>query len=330
MLRSIVQGSRRLVPSSSSYVNKVIGTTIAGTVLALTGFSSSFSSSSCTQNNAQKSAYTRPPKQQRVSIKDKVVVITGASAGIGEACAWDFADEGCRLVLVARRLDKLGQMKEAMEAKYKGIKVHLVEMSVTDLDAVAKLPDSLPADFKNVSILVNNAGLAIGTPSVFDNKHIDIKTVMDTNVTGTIAFCAAFLPGMKARGEGHIVNMGSIAGHKAYLNATVYIASKHAIHGFCEAARFDLLETPIKVSHIVPGLVGNTEFSNVRLKDADKVAAVYKDIMHLRPEDCSDNVIYAVTRPTHVQIAEIVIYCNNQAGPRDLARVGPTMGADKK
>ena len=198
------------------------------------------------------------------------------------------------MVLVARRLEKLNQMKAALEAKFPGIRVHLVQLSVTDLDAIKQLPNALPNDFKDVSILVNNAGLAIGTPSVFENDAVDIKTVMDTNVTGTIAFCTAFLPGMKARGEGHVVNMGSIAGHKTYINASVYIASKHAIYGFCEAARHDLCDTPIKVTHIVPGLVGNTEFSNVRLKDETKVAATYKDIMHLRPEDCSDNVIYAV------------------------------------
>ena len=138
--------------------------------------------------------------------------------------------------------------------------------------------------------------------------------------------CSAFTPGMKERGYGHIINMGSIAGHQAYATGSVYNASKFAVLGFTSAARHDLMATPIRVTHISPGLVGGTEFSNVRLSgDISKAKAVYDNIAALQPEDVADNVIYAATRPSHVQIAEIIVLCTNQAGPRDLARVGPSM-----
>eukprot|EP01031_Cornospumella_fuschlensis_P032464 gene32464-39253_t len=260
-------------------------------------------------------------------VKGQVVLITGATAGIGAACAMRFAEQGSKLVLVGRRQDRLDTIKKEILALYPKTHIHTVALSVTDYDAVAALPTTLPAEFRDVDILVNNAGLALGVSTVDQNRIEDAKQVMDTNVLGTIALCSAFIPGMKKRNRGHIVNMGSVAGHFAYTTGSVYNASKYAVHGFTLAARHDLAATPLRVTHISPGLVANTEFSNVRLKDDSKAAAVYDSIAALDPEDVADNVIYAVTRPKHVQVADIIVYCTNQSGPRDLARVGASLGA---
>lgn len=261
------------------------------------------------------------------SIQDKVVLITGATSGIGAACAMRFAENGAKLILVGRRADRLQAIRGEILSLYPRTCIHIVPLSVTDYDAVQALPSQLPKEFQEVDILVNNAGLALGVNSVETNAIADAQKVIETNVLGTIALSSAFLPGMKARGRGHLVNMGSVAGHYSYATGSVYCASKYAIHGFTLAARHDLIATPIRVTHISPGLVGNTEFSNVRLGDDNKAAAVYDNIQHLDPDDVADNVIYAVTRPAHVQIADIIVYCTNQSGPRDLARVGPSLGA---
>lgn len=260
------------------------------------------------------------------NLQNKCVLITGANVGIGKACALQFAEHGSRIILVGRRDELLKQVQNELNLKYPKCKVHTVTISVNDLDAVAKLPSSLPKEFQDVSILVNNAGLALGVTSVENNNTNDAKTVIDTNVMGVIAMCSAFIPGMKERGEGHIINMGSVAGHYAYSTGSVYNASKYAVRGFTEAARHDLAGTPIKVTHISPGLVSNTEFSNVRLKDDQKAKAVYDNIEALLPDDVADNVIYAATRPPNVQIADIIVYCTNQSGPRDLVRAGRDLG----
>ena len=166
---------------------------------------------SCTAAKNLSNAVGRPKRSPLVSLKDQVVLITGATAGIGLACAWRFADEGSSLVLVGRRQDRLDALKQELVKSHPHIKVHVVAMSVTDFDAVAKLPQSLPESFRKVDILVNNAGLARGVTSVESNSMIDAREVIETNVLGTIAFTAAFAPGMKERGRGHIVNMGSVA-----------------------------------------------------------------------------------------------------------------------
>jgi 3-hydroxy acid dehydrogenase / malonic semialdehyde reductase len=260
------------------------------------------------------------------SLADRVVMITGATAGIGSACAWRFAEGGSRLILVGRRGDRLEALKSELLLEFPQLKVHCEAMSVTDLPAVAALPYKLPVDFQSVEVLVNNAGLALGVNPVYENSVDDAVTVMETNVTGLIAMTTAFVTGMKARGAGHIINMGSIAGHTPYQNGTIYNASKFAVNGFTNASRFDLMHTPLRVTHISPGLVGNTEFSNVRLGNDTAAAAVYADVVALSPEDVADNVYYAATRPPHVQISEITMYATNQGGPRDVVRAGPDFG----
>lgn len=158
-----------------------------------------------------KKAVARPARSVLTNVKGKVVLITGATAGIGAAIAWRFADEGSKLILVGRREERLAALKAEIQSTYPGLPVHTVAMSVTDYQTVAALPEALPVEFKEVDILVNNAGLARGVTSVENNSVQDAVEVMETNVLGTIAFCSAFIPGMKQRGRGHVVNMGSVA-----------------------------------------------------------------------------------------------------------------------
>ena len=223
-------------------------------------------------------------------IAGDVVLVTGATSGIGEACAWRFAEAGCKLVLTGRRAQRLDSLKASIEAKHEGVTVTCVTMDVTDLERVAALPGALlPLE---VDILVNNAGLALGVAPAEANNMADVQQMMATNVTGLIAMSAAFLPGMKARGKGHLINIGSIAGHEAYAGGSGYCASKAAVTAFTlkhnpdpnsnpipipipnpnpsqvtaftTAARHDLVGTPVRVTCISPGAV-NTEFSTVRL-----------------------------------------------------------------
>ena len=161
-------------------------------------------------------------RTQPLSAKEKVVLITGATAGIGESCAWRFAEEGSKLVLIGRRENRLQQLKKDIISSYPSAQVHTVAMSVTDLSAVAALPNNLPAQFKSVDILVNNAGLALGVTAVDENSVSDAKTVLDTNILGIVAFSSAFLPGMKKRGVGHIINIGSVA-VSLYMISSCYI-----------------------------------------------------------------------------------------------------------
>lgn len=273
-------------------------------------------------------------------MKDKVVMVTGASAGIGESCAWAFAGEGAKLILVGRRETRLTTLKQQLLTEYPELRVHVLAMSVTDIDAVAKLPQTLPDEFKPVAVLVNNAGLALGVNTVVTNSVVDAKTLLDTNVLSIVAMCTAFLPGMIDRGEGTVINMGSIAGRYAYGNGSIYNASKYAVTGFTEAARHDLVGTPIRMVHIAPGVVGGTEFSNVRFNDQEKslgsdasdaaALKVYENLKALSPDDVADTVLYAATRPQHMQVAELLVYATNQAGPKDLARVGLSLGAKPK
>lgn len=179
-------------------------------------FCAAANNSECT--SAVKRAVARPSRSPLTSVKDKVVLITGATAGIGAAIAWRFAEEGSRLVLVGRREERLSALKSELTTAYPGLKVHTVSLSVTDYKAVAALPNALPADFKDVEVLVNNAGLARGVTTVENNSMEDAVEVLDTNVLGTIALCSAFLPGMKQRGKGHVVNMGSVAVSLYHIN----------------------------------------------------------------------------------------------------------------
>ena len=167
---------------------------------------------------SKESTVSRPKRGELTSVKDKVVVITGSTAGIGMACAWRFADEGSKLVLIGRREDRLKSLKAELISAYPQLQVHVVPMSVTDYKTVEALPKTLPDGFKDVEILVNNAGLARGVTSVENNSMADAIEVIETNILGTVAITTAFAPGMKERGKGHIVNMGSVAVRNQQIN----------------------------------------------------------------------------------------------------------------
>jgi len=273
-------------------------------------------------------ASTRRRVSQLTSMDGKVVLITGATAGIGESCAWAFAAHNSKLIIAGRRGEVLAKLQKEIQEEYPAVKVHCCVLDVSNTDAVAALPEQLPEEFRDVDVLVNNAGCALGLSTVATNDIAFGAEMMNTNVMGVIAMTRAFLPGMMERSRGHVINMGSIASSQAYGMGSMYCGSKFAVSGFTQCAQHDLTASPVRMTLISPGLVGNTEFSNVRFSgDKAKADAVYDNIVALHPDDVADNVVYAATRPAHVQIADIKMYCTNQSGPRDLSRVGPSLGA---
>eukprot|EP01062_Namystynia_karyoxenos_P077798 TRINITY_DN7910_c0_g1_i1.p1 TRINITY_DN7910_c0_g1~~TRINITY_DN7910_c0_g1_i1.p1 ORF type:complete len:292 (+),score=90.42 TRINITY_DN7910_c0_g1_i1:70-876(+) len=266
------------------------------------------------------------PLYPQHDIAGQRVLITGASAGIGEAIAWRFAEAGCVLVLSARREDRLRQLRARILAQFPGLQITCEALDVRDTDKVLALPSRVGA----VDILVNNAGLALGTASVEANDVDQVRQMVDTNVVAPVVFVRAFAPAMLKAGRGHIVNISSVAGHEAYQGGSVYASTKFFVNAFTIAARHDLVGSPVRVTAISPGMV-ETEFSVVRFGgDAGKAAKVYEGIVPLRPADIADQVIYACTRPPHVQVADIISYATNQGHAKYvIARQGQSLGGAK-
>jgi len=258
------------------------------------------------------------------------VLVTGATAGIGQATALRFAELGCRIAVVGRRTERLEALKADIAARFPAAPpAILVTLDVTDLVAVQRLPEQLAAQgMPAVDILVNNAGLALGVAGCDSNDLADVQTMINTNVTAPMALVRLFAPGMKERGVGHIVNISSVAGHEGYQGGSAYCATKFAINGFTIASRHDLAGTPVRVSAISPGLV-QTEFAITRFAGDDaKAAKVYENIVPMVAADVADQVIYATTRPRHVQVADLISYCTNQAHAKYVVeRLGQGMGA---
>lgn len=260
-------------------------------------------------------------------VAGETVLITGASSGIGLATAWRFAELGSKLVIVARRLEKLEELKAEIVAKFPAAEVHCARLDVGDIAGVEAFLPSLPAGFNQIDVLVNNAGLALGKSPADETATSDTATMIQTNVTGMITMFASVASQMRARSKGHLINIGSVSGHEVYPGGAVYCASKHAVTAYTMAARHDLVATPVRVTLLSPGFV-QTEFSNVRFKGDDKAAdAVYEDFVPLYAQDIADNIVYSATRPAHVQIADIITWPTNQSGTQNLARVGPSLGA---
>jgi NADP-dependent 3-hydroxy acid dehydrogenase YdfG len=246
--------------------------------------------------------------------------ITGASAGIGEMCAWRFAEEGCKLILIARRQERLSRLSEAIQSQYPDLSIHTITMDVQDLSTVASIPSSLPQQFKDVYLLINNAGLALGIDPIHQLDMLEAKQMIDTNILSLIAFSRAFIPGMVERNQGHIINMSSIAGHEKYSGGSVYCATKHAVDAITGAARHDLVDTDIRISALSPGAV-KTEFSMVRFKgDVDKADSVYAGFDPLTAADIAEDAVWVATRPLHVQVAEVVTLANAQCSAKGLSR----------
>ncbi|MHB1938142.1 MAG: SDR family oxidoreductase [Acidobacteriaceae bacterium] len=256
-------------------------------------------------------------KSSSISTRDlplagKIAFITGASSGIGAACAESFARAGARLLLAARRNDRLREMVADLRAAGAEA-VHTVALDVRDRKQVQAVVDGLPAEWQAIDVLINNAGLSRGLEKVHEGKIDDWEEMIDTNVKGLLYVTRAVVPGMVKRGAGHVVNIGSTAGHMTYPNGAVYCATKAAENRITEGLREDLLGTPIRVTTIDPGMV-ETEFSKVRFHgDEGRAAKVYQGLTPLQAEDVSEAILWAVTRPAHVNIAQVVLTSVDQA-----------------
>lgn len=247
-----------------------------------------------------------------MSLKNNVVLITGVSSGIGMACADSFAKAGANVLLCARRLDVLKKLSEKLENTY-AIKTHIFQCDVRDYAQIKNAITGLPAEWKHIDILVNNAGTAAGMDAIQEANVDDWEKMIDTNVKGLLYMTREILPQMVARESGHIINIASIAGHQIYPKGVVYCATKFAVDALSNGLRMDLLGKNVRVSQISPGAV-ETEFSLVRFKgDETKAKAFYEGYQPLAATDVADAVLYAATRPVHVNISEIIVMPTAQA-----------------
>ncbi len=241
-------------------------------------------------------------------LKDKTVLITGASSGIGHACAQRFAKEGARIILAARREDHLSALASKLETES-----HVVRLDIRDREAVERAITELPRAWKDIDILVNNAGLSRGLDKFHEAKPEDWEEMIDTNIKGLLYVSRAVIPKMVARGGGHVINIGSIAGHEVYPRGNVYCATKHAVDALTKGMRLDLVDTPVRVSTVDPGLV-ETEFSQVRFRgDTERAKTVYRGYKPLTGDDIADAVVWVAGRPDHVLVAEVIILPKAQA-----------------
>lgn len=243
---------------------------------------------------------------------NKTVLITGASSGIGEGCAKKFASEGARLILNSRSADKLEALAQDLKAKY-NTDCYIMPFDVCDRKAAAAALDTLPDEWKSIDILINNAGLAVGVDKEHEGNIDEWDVVIDTNVKALLSMTRLVVPGMVERGCGHIINIGSIAGDAAYPGGSVYCATKAAVKALSDGLRIDLVDTPLRVTNIKPGLV-ETNFSVVRFRgDKERADNVYKGIKALTGDDIAEVAYFAASAPEHMQVAEILVMPTNQA-----------------
>jgi NADP-dependent 3-hydroxy acid dehydrogenase YdfG len=243
---------------------------------------------------------------------NKTVLITGASSGIGEGCARKFASQGARIILNARRTDRLNALALELKEKYNA-DCHVMPFDVCDRKAAAEALEALPDEWKSIDILINNAGLAVGVDKEHEGNLDEWDVVIDTNVKALLSMTRLVVPGMVERGRGHIINIGSIAGDAAYPGGSVYCATKAAVKALSDGLRIDLVDTPLRVTNIKPGLV-ETNFSVVRFRgDQEKADNVYKGIKALSGEDIAEVAYFAASAPEHMQLAEILVMPTNQA-----------------
>ncbi|GAA3926672.1 SDR family NAD(P)-dependent oxidoreductase [Hymenobacter algoricola] len=246
----------------------------------------------------------------------RTAFVTGASSGIGRATAVALAQTGFQLIITGRRRERLEELARQLAPT----PVHILTFDVRDRAAVTAAVASLPPDFQTVDVLVNNAGGAHGLAPIQDGNPSDWDEMLDSNVKGLLNVSQAILPGMKERQRGHIINIGSIAGHEVYANGNVYCASKAAVAALSKAMRIDLLPLHIRVAEVNPGAV-ETEFSQVRFKgDAARAAKVYEGYDPLRPEDIAEVIQFMVTRPANVHIAEITVFAGAQGAATLIRR----------
>ena len=244
-------------------------------------------------------------------MKGKTIFITGATSGIGEGCARKFAAMGSNLILNGRNTEKLEKLK--LELTTQGVEVLPLPFDVRDRQAMRQAVNSLKGKWQDIDVLINNAGLVIGMDKEYEGSLDEWDIVIDTNIKGLLAMTRMIVPGMIKRGCGHIINIGSIAGDAAYAGGSVYCATKAAVKTLSDGLRIDLVDTPLRVTNIKPGMV-ETNFSVVRFRgDAAKADAVYEGIRPLTGDDIADVVYYAASAPAHIQIAEVLVMPTYQA-----------------
>lgn len=245
-------------------------------------------------------------------MKGKIVLITGATSGIGEGCARKFASMGANLILNGRKTDKLNQLQEEL-TRLGGVEVIALPFDVRDRTAMRTAIDSLQGKWQQIDVLINNAGLVIGVDKEFEGDLDEWDIVIDTNIKGLLAMTRMIVPGMVARRQGHIINIGSIAGDAAYPGGSVYCATKAAVKALSDGLRIDLVDTPLRVTNVKPGMV-ETNFTVVRYRgDKQRADDFYKGIRPLTGDDIAEVVYYAASAPAHVQIAEVLVMPTHQA-----------------
>ena len=249
---------------------------------------------------------------------NKTVLITGATSGIGLGCARKFAENGDHLILTGRNEKRLEEIRKELEEK--GTKALILTFDVRDNQKAKQQIDNLPEDWKEIDVLVNNAGLALGLEPEYEGDLNDWEVMIDTNIKGLLTMTRLVVPGMVERNSGHIINIGSVAGDAAYAGGNVYCATKAAVKALTDGLRIDVANTAIRVTTLKPGLV-ETNFSNVRFHgDNERATKVYQGIKPLTGDDIADVAVYAANAPAHVQIAEVLILATHQASGSVIVR----------
>ncbi len=246
------------------------------------------------------------------SLQNQIILITGASSGIGTACAKIFAGAGAKLILAARRLERLQQLADTLSKDF-STEIHLLQLDVRDRNAVESAIATLPSAWSDIDILINNAGLSRGLDKLHEGSFQDWEDMIDTNVKGLLYVSRYVVPGMVSRDRGHVVNLGSIAGHQTYPGGNVYCATKAAVRAISEGLKQDLLGTRVRVTSVDPGMV-ETEFSEVRFHgNTERANKVYQGVTPLTADDVADVIFFCVTRSPHVNINEVVLMPVDQA-----------------
>lgn len=252
------------------------------------------------------------------TLTKKIVLVTGASSGIGQACARHFAANGARLILCARRVDRLKALADELLISHNA-KALVLALDVTDINQVKKQLGSLPLEWQDIDVLVNNAGLALDTLPIQEGITEHWDRMIDTNIKGLLYVSREIIPGMLERNKGHVINIGSVAGHEYYPNGNVYVATKHAVHGLSKSMRLDLIGSAIRVTEIAPGHT-ETEFSIIRWNDKQRAKEFYQDFHPLFAQDIADAVVYCASRPPHVDIEQMIIMPTCQASTNHINR----------
>lgn len=243
---------------------------------------------------------------------NKITLITGATSGIGRSCAYVFAQNNHDLIITGRRKSRLDEISNDLKSKY-DINVHSLSFDIRDNESVKNAISSLPAEWKNIEILINNAGLAVGLSTLQEGDIDDWERMIDTNVKGLLYISRAVLPLLVSQNHGHVINIGSIAGKEVYPNGNVYCSTKHAVDAITKSMRMDMVKNGIKVTQVAPGAV-ETEFSLVRFKgDKQKAESIYNGFQPLSPDDIANVVYYTTTLPSHVNINDLVLMPTAQA-----------------